>query len=178
MARRKPPEPVYEWSEMGEVRYGKLTTPERLAQELNTFRSEAGFKPQQIVEAASDPKSFLHQFFEWNDTKAAHNYRIAQARSLVASVRIVVTDGDEDLRRARAFYSLRNHNRRGYHDVVSIHSSGILQKRLLEEVDRELQYIVDRHIAAKAIVGPIIEEARRKLAEERAKYGVGTAAHL
>lgn len=171
MARRLPPRgPAYEWSEMGEVRYAKLTTPERLAAELLRFKGPDGFKPQQIVEEAKNPNSFFHPFFEWDRDKAANAYWLHQARALIASLKVVVTDDDpEDLRRARAFYSVSIHRTRGYHDVETIRSSHELQRKLLDQVDKELQQIVDRHMAAKAIA-PIIAEARRKLAEERAKY--------
>lgn len=171
MARRKKaPPPEYEWSEMGEARYAKLTTPERLAEELLRFKGPQGFKPQQIVEAARAPTHYLHQFFEWDDAKAAESYRVQQARMLIASLKILVTDADEgDLRRAKAFYSVTNNRVRGYHDVETIRNDGRLQLRLLEQVDKELQQIVDRHIGVKAIA-PIIADARRRLNEERAKY--------
>lgn len=176
MARRTPPKAPpqpsesYEWSEMGESRYSKMTTPERLASELRRFMGPDGFKPHKIVEEAKDARSYFHPFFEWNDTMAAGAYRLAQARALIASVKIIVHDEDpEDMRRARAFYSVSDRRNRAYFDVQSIRSSPELQKRLLEQVDRELQAIVDRHIGVKAIA-PIIAEARRRLAEERSRY--------
>jgi hypothetical protein len=174
MARRMPPpQPMeFEWSDIGAARYAKLTTPERLAEELGRFKTPDGYKPQDIVKEAASPKSFFHKFFEWDDKKAADSYRIAQARMLIASVKVVIHDDDpEDMRRARAFYSLprKGNSPRGYYDVETIRSDGRLQARLLDQVDKELLQIVDRHIAVKAIA-PIIAEARRKLAEERAKY--------
>lgn len=171
MARRPvmPPTQHYEWSEMGEVRYAKLTTPEKLAAELKRFNGPDGFKPHQIVEAARAKGSYFHQFFEWDDKKAAENYRVQQARALIASIRIITDDDPDALPRARAFYSVTQRRARGYHDVETIRNSHELQRRLLDQVDRELQQIVDRHIAVRSIA-PIIAEARRKLAEERAKY--------
>lgn len=176
MARRTPPKAppqppeAYVWSEMGEGRYSKLTTPDRLASELRRFKGPKGYKPHKIVEEAEDPQSYFHQFFEWDDGKAARLYRVAQARTLIASVKIIVHDEDpEDMRRARAFYSVSDGRNRAYFDVQSIRSSPDLQRRLLEQVDRELQAIVDRHIGVKAIA-PIIAEARRRLAEERSRY--------
>ncbi|MEE8568074.1 MAG: hypothetical protein V3S81_05645 [Anaerolineales bacterium] len=41
-----------------------------------------------VVEDARDPKSPLHSFFEWDDKKAAHQYRINQARDIIRNVRI------------------------------------------------------------------------------------------
>lgn len=44
-----------------------------------------------VVEAARDPKSPLHHYFTWDDAQAAHARRIDEARSLIRSVRVVVT---------------------------------------------------------------------------------------
>lgn len=41
-------------------------------------------QPAAVVEAARDPESPLHRYFEWDDSAAAHAYRLAQARKLVA----------------------------------------------------------------------------------------------
>jgi hypothetical protein len=47
-------------------------------------------QPEKVVEAAADPLSPLHKFFEWDDSEAAHQWRLVQARKLV--VRVVVRD--------------------------------------------------------------------------------------
>ena len=42
------------------------------------------------VEAARDKKHPLHNDFEWDDRKAAHQSRLDKAREIIASVRLVV----------------------------------------------------------------------------------------
>jgi hypothetical protein len=44
-----------------------------------------------LVQAASNPRHPLHHEFLWDDSKAAHKYRLEQARVIIASVRIVIT---------------------------------------------------------------------------------------
>lgn len=46
--------------------------------------------PDAVVEAASDPGSPLHDYFEWDDTEAARKYRLDQARTLIRVVRVDV----------------------------------------------------------------------------------------
>lgn len=62
--------------------------------------------PEVVVEAARLTDSPLHGSFEWDDSQAAHRYRLWQARSLI---RVVVTfepiSKDEDVK-IRAFVSL------------------------------------------------------------------------
>lgn len=42
-----------------------------------------------VVEAAKSPSSPLHSRFEWDNTKAGHEYRLAQARKLIRVFEIV-----------------------------------------------------------------------------------------
>ena len=44
-----------------------------------------------VVSAAAAPKHPLHDFFEWDDTAAGHEWRLHQARMLIAQVRVVIT---------------------------------------------------------------------------------------
>ena len=46
--------------------------------------------PEQVVEAARDPASPLHEEFEWDDTEAGHKWRLNQARTLIRSVRVTI----------------------------------------------------------------------------------------
>lgn len=46
-------------------------------------------QPEAVIEAAEDESSPLHPYFEWDDSEAAHQYRLVQARKLI--VRVGVT---------------------------------------------------------------------------------------
>lgn len=47
--------------------------------------------PDAVVDDARDPRSPLHDQFEWDDAKAAHQYRLEQARELIRTVKCQVT---------------------------------------------------------------------------------------
>jgi len=54
--------------------------------ELEAIRDEDDdgvLRPEVIVDRAANPKSPLHNQFTWEDTKAAHEYRLWQARTLI-----------------------------------------------------------------------------------------------
>ena len=55
--------------------------------------SRGGLTPDLVLETARDPTSPLHQCFEWDDTVAAHRYRVDQARYLITSHRVEVIYG-------------------------------------------------------------------------------------
>lgn len=45
-----------------------------------------------VVEAAKDPSSPLHKYFEWSDTEAAQKWRLHQARALIVRVGVRVVE--------------------------------------------------------------------------------------
>lgn len=57
-----------------------------------------------VLEDAEDEDSPLHSHFEWDDSKAAANYRKWQARELIAKVRITREAGGDE--RVRVFVSV------------------------------------------------------------------------
>lgn len=65
--------------------------------------SEAGaVTPRDIVDAARSGNSPIHEFFEWNDKKAADLFRVEQARNMLRSIRVrYIEDGTP--KEARAF---------------------------------------------------------------------------
>lgn len=73
---------------------------------LQIQKSSAVITPKSVVHRAADPKSPLHKFFEWNNTKAAEKYREYQARQLILSVYIVDSE-DENAFPVRAFVNLK-----------------------------------------------------------------------
>jgi hypothetical protein len=46
-------------------------------------------QPETVVATAADPSSPLHQHFTWDETEAAYQFRLVQARSLIRRVSVV-----------------------------------------------------------------------------------------
>jgi hypothetical protein len=51
---------------------------------------EGRITPDVVLKDAEKSSSPLHDYFEWNDTKAAHAYRVDQARMLIRSVEVII----------------------------------------------------------------------------------------
>ena len=65
-------------------------TPEAIA-EIKALEDRRGrLTPEQVVEAARDKASALHDCFEWDDSTAAEKYRLDQARDLLKRVKIEI----------------------------------------------------------------------------------------
>ena len=57
---------------------------QKVCDELREIGEE--FTPEEIVDAARDEETELHKCFEWDDKKAAHGYRLQQARILTSQL--------------------------------------------------------------------------------------------
>jgi hypothetical protein len=56
--------------------------------------------PDDVVEAAKDPASAMHNWFTWEDTEAARRYRLMEAGSLIRSIEVVYKEAPKMERRA------------------------------------------------------------------------------
>jgi hypothetical protein len=54
---------------------------------LDQLAESGPITASRIVEEAEDPEHPLHSRFEWDDTEAARQYRLIQARNLIVSIR-------------------------------------------------------------------------------------------
>lgn len=64
---------------------------------LKALERQGRLTPDEVLAAARDQASPLHDSFEWDEAKAAHAHRLDQARSLIRSVMVVVTVEDRKL---------------------------------------------------------------------------------
>lgn len=60
---------------------------EKVYDEITSIGEEV--TPEQIVEKAADRDTELHKCFEWDNKKAAHKYRLAQAQSIIRNIAYV-----------------------------------------------------------------------------------------
>lgn len=103
-----------------------------ITSELQRLLSRDGIlKPEAVVAAAENPKSALHSWFTWDDTKAAHEYRLEEARRLIR-VQVVTLPHTETV--TRAFVSLpRDRRSGGYRPMVSVISDEEMRAEMLED---------------------------------------------
>jgi hypothetical protein len=64
-------------------------TNKELGDYLDDIRRRHGQLTREIVlDEATDPDSPLHKYFEWDDDRASHQYRLAQAGTLLRIVKL------------------------------------------------------------------------------------------
>lgn len=104
----------------------------KCASELNTLG--ANITPEQIVEFAKDNTTELHKCFEWDDTVAAHKFRIAQARSVVCE--LVIKPVEREATPYRLFYNIGKQE--NYQPIKVILQDKNKYERLLDTAKKEL----------------------------------------
>lgn len=97
---------------MSEVTYKKRSgfhvrgDTQKIGECLSKLTDKNGIlEPKSVVENARNPNSPLHRNFEWDDTEAANQYRLVQARRIIGAFEICYESGGEELVH-RAFISL------------------------------------------------------------------------
>ena len=103
-------------------------------------QNDGVLSPSVVVEAARPVKSALHKCFEWDDSVAAQQWRLEQARNLL---RVVVELLDvPDATPTRVFVSLstdRTQEGGGYRSLVSVLSDTEMRKQLLADAVSDMR---------------------------------------
>jgi hypothetical protein len=101
--------------------------------------------PDAVVEAARPKTSPLHSHFQWNNDKAAHEYRLWQARQLIAVV--VFERAPNDLQRTFTSVVLEKETssgavivERAYVETKKALENPNLRQQILEEAIREAKH--------------------------------------
>ena len=125
-------------------------------------------QPQTVVEAARDPKSPLHDSFDWDDTEAASKWRLHQARQLIrVLVRYEPVTGGKTVP-VRVFVSLtpdRKEDGGGYRLSQSVFSDDDMRRQLLVDARREMARFREKYSALTELakVFEAMEEAQEEL---------------
>ena len=136
--------------------------------ELERIRSEAGgvLRPAEIVDAAEDEASPLHECFTWDDTKAAHNYRLWQARHLL-KVCVTVVHGAKHPVQMYVSLKTDREDDGGYRALVDVMSDDDMREQLLDEAMDELRFFQRKYKQLKELA-PVFE-AMKKVGRKHSK---------
>jgi hypothetical protein len=128
-----------------------------IAKELAKLARKHGgqLRPEVVVESARDPKSPLHSSFNWDDTEAAIQWRLQQARMLIRAVVTYESVGDGKTVKVRPYVSLssdRTEGGPGYRTLVSVMSDDELRAQMLVDARDDMQRFKAKYRALKELV--------------------------
>lgn len=106
---------------------------QKVADEIASIGDEA--TPQQIVDKARSKDTELHKCFEWDNKKAAENYRLYQARNVTNHL-VFVTQEHKENYEVRVFQKVNKD--RGYIQTRVIFQNEDMHGQLLQNAYREL----------------------------------------
>lgn len=102
--------------------------------------------PAAVVEYAQDESSALHSCFTWDDTAAAHQWRLSQARQLIrVCVTMIKVDGQDTPMRVYCSLKDDRYNSRGYRPMVEVLQDQGLKRQLLAEAQQEMEVFVRKY---------------------------------
>jgi len=124
-----------------------------IGEEFERIFPDGKMSPVKVLEFAKDPRSPLHRFFEWNDKKAAHEYRVGQARRLILSI-VFETDGGP----VRSFQNVVIDNERVYLPIDQVSQSEDLINQVIHSIMGELVYFRNKHQRYRQYFGGVFDE--------------------
>jgi len=148
-----------------------MTKTEQIEKELEALRLADGIiHAESVVEWAKDnPESALHSQFEWDDSKAASEYRVWQARRVIA-IYVKAEDGE------RKFVSLSIDRSKGggYRDVEEVIANDDLRKILVKDALSEFKRVRAKyeHVKELAKVYEEIDRAEQTYLPEQRQQAV------
>lgn len=149
------------------------------AQKIGEILEDMGeFKPHDVVEMARPEDSELHHHFEWDDAKAAEEYRVDQARHLAGRINIVVKVADEKVE-TKAFHNVMVQTETGpEHRYVSFKiavANPTMKRHILEELCRDLERLTEKYRTMEQAFGGVFKAMQRTVQtvrREMARQGI------
>mgnify|MGYP000981783949 CR=1 FL=1 len=123
--------------------------------ELERLENEAGaLRARDVLDAARNPESALHEYFTWDDTEAAHRWRTEQANNLIRRFTVRLVTSDAQPVKMRGYVSLTPDRIPGggvYRSLATVMSSEQLMRQMVRDALRDLAAVKNKYRAVKAL---------------------------
>lgn len=113
--------------------------------EIDRLNSGGVIRPADVVRAARNSHSALHDCFTWDDGEAAEQYRLIEARNLL---RVCVLTEEIAGSNVRAFVSLTSDRAKdggGYRTIADVMSDSDLREQMLSDALVQLRNMQQRY---------------------------------
>ena len=131
-----------------------------IVQELESIRKSNNgiLPPRAVIEAAADEKSPLHSRFTWDDTEAAEQYRLWQARQLIRLV-VTVMPVEKKEYTVRQYISLSQDRVAdgGYRLIADVLNASELRKQMLIDAMKEMRTFKVKYARLNELAGVFAE---------------------
>lgn len=140
-----------------------MASMKQVADELLALEKESGrLEPTDVVEAARDPASALHPYFEWDDTEAARQHRLGQARQLIRRVKIETIVRDVPVQVVRYVRDPED-GPDGYRNIMRVRGEEDIAREVIIDEMQRVAKAARRAKAVAAVLG-VIDDVEKIIA--------------
>jgi hypothetical protein len=121
--------------------------PQIAGEVLESIKEETGvLNADVVVEKAKDIENPLHNYFEWDDSKAANEFRLTQANYLIRSIKVeIIQENKPNVEIKRAFTNIKEVENKGYMLTEDILKDTQLSFLMLKQAHKELMDWKERY---------------------------------
>jgi len=103
---------------------------------------------EQVLQESKDPNHPLHKYFEWDDEIAGNKYRLIQARNLIKSIILEITNADNKKFNVRGFLSVSE----GEDSALLIHGNQLTENYFvsIDDIENSQKLIEYQKLKAKS----------------------------
>jgi hypothetical protein len=105
---------------------------------LEALRGDGDLTPEAVLKDATKKRSPLHIAFEWDDSAAAHQHRLNQARYMLRSI-VVVLDDAPEAEPIRAFVNVAATSEHRYTHIQIALSDETMREQLIAKARSEME---------------------------------------
>ncbi|AZO77477.1 MULTISPECIES: hypothetical protein [unclassified Bosea (in: a-proteobacteria)] len=130
----------FEFAEGARFQKGAVQNASLVGQHIEMLRQQkkGELTPEDVLADARHGNSPLHSFFEWDDSAAAEQHRLHQARGLIRSVVAIYTSEDKPAVRQRAYVHIAEGHTSHYREAGHALSQSRTRKIVLQRAFAEL----------------------------------------
>lgn len=128
--------------------------------DIQSKNEEGLLRAEDVVDTARHPDHELHSYFDWNDTSAAEQWRLTQARQLIRKV--LVIGPEEDSRPIPKYISLRSDRQKpggGYRQTNQVINNKELLIELEETAKKDIEGVLQRYEMLKGLCEKVRQAA-------------------
>lgn len=157
----------FEFSDGARFQPGAVKDPKLVGEHLEFLREQCKgeLTPEDVLADAQHDNSPLHSFFEWDDSEAARQHRLNQARGLIRAVVAIYVSDDKPAIRQKAYVHIAepgaNHYRESGHAMSQKKTRELVLRRAWNELQQWRRRYADLKEFADLV--PVIDETVKKL---------------
>lgn len=126
-------------------------------------------RAEDVVSEAEDERSPIHDYFNWDDSEAAHQYRLWQARQLITIIVMKLPDSRKSVQMYVSLHGDRNMPGGAYRGIIEVMSEPTLRYQLIQEALNDLRYWERKYSKLQELAGiyEAIQTTRKKLRKKK-----------